>query len=257
MAATQTPTRRRRVTRGPASAPGTVSASADATIPLRPAPIGTVRAAAEVEDTPPDASQQDVANPAQNPSPSSPEEFVLQALRRWRTVNGAETQLRKDQRQDLDFFHGDQWPAEIKDQRSTDGRPCLTINRIAGFARQIINESREAKPGIEVDPGNAPTDIDTAEDIEGLIQHIEYNSDAEVAYDTAVQGQVRVGRGWFRIVPEYASDDTFEQELRIKRIRNPFTVYMDPAAQQLDGSDARFCIIVDDLPNDEYRPALR
>jgi len=178
--------------------------------------------------------------------------FITLAFDRWRTVDSAESELRKSQRECLDFVASDQWPQQIRQQRERDGRPCLTMNRLNGFVLQVTNEMRDARPGIEVLPVDNVTDPALAEVFQGLLQHIEANSDADVAYTRASKSQVRVGRGFFRIIPEYASDTGFEQELRIRSIRNHSTVYFDQASQEMDGSDARFCLIVEDIPIPEY-----
>ena len=183
---------------------------------------------------------------------SKADDFLTLARDRWHTINTTEEALRKAMREDLEFFASDQWDARIKAERVADGRPCLTINRLPGFVRQLTNEMRDARPGIEVIPVDNISDPDLAEVIQGVLQHIEANSDADVAYTRAAEAQVRMGRGYFRIVPEYADDTGFEQELRIKSIRNPATVYFDQASQELDGSDARFAFIVDDIPQSEY-----
>ena len=179
-------------------------------------------------------------------------DFVALALERWKTIDQAESTLRKEQKEDLDFFASEQWPFKIRQQRELDGRPCLTVNRLPGFVRQLTNEMRDARPGIEVIPVDNFSDPAKAEVRQGLIQHIEANSDADIAYARACEAQVRTGRGWFRILPEYASDTGFEQELRIKSIRNPNTVYFDHASQELDGSDARYAFVVEDIPIPEY-----
>ena len=180
------------------------------------------------------------------------EAFITLARDRWNSINQHESDIRTKEQDDLAFFASDQWPNEIKAQRVADKRPCLTINRLPGFVRQITNEMRDGRPGIRVEPVDNFGDKDKAEAIEGVIQHIEANSDADVAYARAADGQVRIGRGYFRVVPEYASDESFEQELCIKSIRNPFSVYFDHASQELDGSDARYAFIVEDIPLTEY-----
>jgi len=182
----------------------------------------------------------------------SQDDFLVLARQRWQTIDNTETKLRTLQRRDLDFFASDQWDQKIKKQRTEDGRPCLTINRLPGYVRQLTNEMREGRPGIEITPVDSGADPDLAEALQGIIQHIEANSDADVAYQRAADAQVRIGRGWFRIVPEYADDTSFEQELRIKSVRNPNTVYFDAASQEMDGSDARYAFIVEDIPNPEY-----
>jgi hypothetical protein len=52
-----------------------------------------------------------------------------------------------------------------------------------------------------------------------------------------------MGWGYFRIMTDYISPDSFEQEIYIRPIDNPFTVYFDPNSQLPDGSDAERCLI--------------
>ena len=96
-------------------------------------------------------------------------------------------------------------------------------------------------------------DVETAEVIQGLIRHIEYASNADVAYDTAVHCAAAIGFGYFRLVTDYVGPDSFDQEIKFQRVRNPFTVYMDPASQEPDGSDARFAILTTEAPKEEFK----
>jgi hypothetical protein len=77
-------------------------------------------------------------------------------------------------------------------------------------------------------------------------------SDADVAYDTACDNQVTYGEGYVRILTEYAREDSFDQDLRIGRIRNAFSVYMDPTIQDPCGSDAQWCFITEDIVKADY-----
>lgn len=88
--------------------------------------------------------------------------------------------------------------------------------------------------------------------MQGLIRHIEYSSNADVAYDTAVSSAAAVGFGFFRLVTEYEGD-SFDQCIKFRRIRNPFTVHLDPASEEPDGADARFCVISTKMPRDEFK----
>ena len=221
----------------PISQPGAISSSVRDRIPF---------------GTDPPTLDEPLDPDAENAKQAQKAAFLTLAIDRWRTVDQAESALRAEMREDLNFFASDQWPTKIRQQRELDGRPCLTINRLPGFVRQLTNEMRDARPGMEVIPVDNVSDPALAEVFQGLFQHIEANSDADVAYARATEDQVRVGRGYFRILPEYASDTGFEQELRIKSIRNQATVYFDQASQELDGSDGRFCLIVDDIPESEY-----
>jgi hypothetical protein len=86
----------------------------------------------------------------------------------------------------------------------------------------------------------------------GVIRHIEYISDADVAYDTACENQVSYGEGYIRLLTEYCDEDTFDQDIKIGRIRNSFSVYMDPMIQDPTGADARWCFVTEDLTKAEY-----
>jgi len=45
------------------------------------------------------------------------------------------------------------------------------------------------------------------------------------------------GFGYFRINTDYADDDSFDLDLRIERIANPFSVYGDPLSKGSDSAD--------------------
>lgn len=154
---------------------------------------------------------------------------------------------------DLKFANGEQWPSDLKKEREADGRPCLTINKVANFGDQIIGDVRQNEPSIKVKPVDSGSDPEVAEILTGIIRNIEVQSNADIAYDTAAESCVWCGKGSFRVVPEYADDDTFDQDIRIKRIKNPFTVYWDPAAQEWDKSDAKYCFVTERMPREEFK----
>ena len=85
-----------------------------------------------------------------------------------------------------------------------------------------------------------------------MVRHIEYISDADVAYDTACENQVSYGEGYIRVLTEYCDADTFDQDIKIGRIRNSFSVYMDPTIQDPCGSDAKWCFITEDITKEDY-----
>lgn len=186
-------------------------------------------------------------------SSESDEEILETARKRAQLAADAESEIRRNSLDDLKFRAGDQWPIEVKQDRARDGRPCLTINRIPQFIQQITNDQRQNRPSIKVHAVDDGADVDTAKIIQGLIRHIEYNSNAEVAYDTAFEGAATHGFGFWRVLSDFSSPDSFDQELLIKRIRNPFSVFMDPYAQEPDGSDAMWGFIDEFLPEDDYK----
>lgn len=179
-------------------------------------------------------------------------DFMTRAKTSFKTVVAAEAILRVNQLEDLRFRASEQWDERSIADRNVDGRPCLTINRLPQFIRQVTNAQRNANLAVQVSPVDDKADIKTAEVFQGIIRHIEDQSDAAVAYSTAGDNQATIGRGYLRVVAEYRDDRSFTQDLKIKRVRNPFTVYLDPAIQEADGSDARFAFIVEDVPMAEY-----
>lgn len=180
------------------------------------------------------------------------DKILTLARSRFRTVADSESKLREQQFDDKKFRASYQWDDLSMSDRQVDRRPYLTINRLGQFIRQVTNAQRQANLGIKVLPVDDEADIKTAEVFQGIIRHIEDQSDASVAYSTAGDDQATIGRGWWRVVAEYTDERSFTQDLRIRRIRNAFSVYMDPAAQELDGSDARFIFVVSDIPKDAY-----
>jgi hypothetical protein len=175
----------------------------------------------------------------------------------------AYSESREDELDDLRFFAGSpdnqwQWPADVLATRGSvqgqtiNARPCLTINKLPQHVRMVTNDQRQNRPSGKVIPADDKADVEVAEIYDGIVRHIEYISDADVAYDTACENQVTYGEGYIRLLTEYCSDDTFDQDIRIGRIRNSFSVYMDPTIQDPCGSDAKWCFITEDLTKSEY-----
>lgn len=161
----------------------------------------------------------------------------------------AEAENRREALDDLRFARlGEQWPERVRRERELEGRPCLTINRLPAFIRQVVNDARQNKPAISVHPVDSAADPQTAEVFNGLIRHIEQSSDAEVAYDTALDFAVTSGVGYFRINTRYAADDGFDQDIAIERVANPFAIYGDPDSMAADSSDWNTAFVVDSLP---------
>jgi hypothetical protein len=157
----------------------------------------------------------------------------------------ADTMNRSEALEDLKFSAGDQWPVEIQNSRTLESRPCLTINKVDAYCRQIVNNIRQQRPRIKVHGINNEADAKMAEVWQGICRHIEVNSDADQAYDTAVDHAVRMGFGYLRLTTDYVREDSFDQEIFIKPIHNPFTVYFDPNSAAPDGSDAERVLITE------------
>lgn len=195
-----------------------------------------------------------VNSPAERADDGSTDEKILADARaRFRLAEEAEHDIRNQALDDLRFRAGEHWPTELKQARDLDGRPCLTINRMPQFIQQVTNDQRQNRPSIKVHPVDDKADPKTAKRYQGLIRHIEYNSNADVAYATAFEGAVTHGFGYFRVVTDYVSPTGFEQEILIKRVRNAFSVLLDPFHQEPDGSDASWGFVFEDISKEDFR----
>lgn len=183
------------------------------------------------------------------PKPLSDRDILEEARGAFQLAADAEAENRREALDDLRFARlGEQWPERVRRERELEGRPCLTINRLPTFIRQVVNDARQNKPAISVHPVDGASDPETAEVFNGLIRHIEQSSDAEVAYDTALDFAVTSGVGYFRINTRYAGDDGFDQDIAIERVANPFSIYGDPESTAADSSDWNTAFVVDTLP---------
>ncbi len=146
----------------------------------------------------------------------------------------------------------EQWPDQIRRQRDLEERPSLTINKMPAFIRQVVNDARQNRPAIKVHPVDSDADPKTAEVINGLIRNIEYTSNADVAYDTAIEASVSGGFGYWRVGLDYAYDDSFDLDLSIERVANQFSVYGDPDSMSADSADWNVAFIVEPTRKDDY-----
>jgi Phage P22-like portal protein len=160
---------------------------------------------------------------------------------------------REDGLDDLRKLAGDHWDDKDKRQRQLDRRPCLTINKLPTFLHQVTNDQRQNVPSIKVSPVDSHADVETAEVVQGWIRHTEYSSNADVAYDTAVNSAAAIGFGYFRLITDYCTPTSFDQDIRFRRIRNPFTVYLDPMSEEPDGSDQKRCMITSKMARVDFK----
>lgn len=190
--------------------------------------------------------------PAESHQPAtSNAEIFQECAERLRIAQQAEGENRTKAILALEFEDGQQWPDDLYNLRKVSKRPTLTINHTRTFVRRVVNNMRQQRPRIKVHPVGDGADVEKAQKIGGLIRHIENRSDGAIAYDIAGESAVKMGWGYFRILTEWVSETSQEQEVRLLPIRNPFTVYMDPAATGA-GEDQDWCIITEKMKRSEF-----
>lgn len=190
----------------------------------------------------------------QTAAPDPNAELLALALKQFRISADAENTLRANQLEAKKFAGGEHWDPVIKARREADGDPCLTFDLLKPQIKQITNQQRAMRPAINVNPVDNGADPETAEVFQGVIRHIETDSDADDAYDQAGKDQTEIGRGWFKFRTEYCDPEdgeTVDQKIVIDRVRNPFSIYRDPAAMKRDYSDGKFLFETSDwMPED-------
>jgi len=187
------------------------------------------------------------------PSAIPADSRIQEAIDFLKFSNEADTENRQKGLDDLKFSSGDQWPIEVQNSRHLEARPCLTINKLDAYVRQIVNQMRQGRPRMRAHSMNSEANAKVADIITGIFKHIEVNSDADTAYDTAGEYAVRIGWGYWRVITDYVREDSFDQEIYVRPIDNPFSVYFDPNSIQPDGSDAEKVLITTLMSKDDFR----
>lgn len=174
-------------------------------------------------------------------------------LEAFKRVSDAESEQRREALEMLKFVKlGEQWPSDVKAQRDLEGRPCLVVNRLPAFGKQVTNDARQNRPMIKCHPVGDKADRETAEILNGLIRNIEYTSNADVAYDTALDFSVNAGIGYCTVNIDYACDDSFDKDIKIDRVVNPFSIYGDPNSKAADSSDWNSAFIIQKMTVSEF-----
>lgn len=201
-----------------------------------------------------------------SPPKADPDARMKQIRRRFETMQGAWSHIIDRALSDDNFVAGKQWPELIRQQREADGRPVLTYNHLLTYVNNIVNRVRKEWPQGVVSPVEADRekpktiknlagtkDYSYAEVYMGIIRHIENVSKADQAYDTAIEHSTSHGFGFFRIITQYNNDDSFEQDIRIKRIKNSYNVLTDLSGDEADFSDMNDAFVFTRIHKDVFQ----
>jgi hypothetical protein len=188
------------------------------------------------------------------------EELLREVRDRYEYGVQAWQDIRRERNIDLRYVCGDPWSSEDRAARENPKdpaakRPCLNHDELNQYINQSLNNVRQNKRGIRVEPAGEGADDQTAEYRQNRIRAIEYRSKATQTYETAYQHMIEGSYGFWRINREYVSDDpkNWNQEIVIKPIPNPDSVIYDPDCKEPDWSDARWAFVVETVPKDEFK----
>lgn len=155
--------------------------------------------------------------------------------------------------EDLRFAAGDQWPGDVERQRKAAGRPCLTVNMVPKFLRQVTGDIRQMRPAVRVIGVDDNGDMEKAEAYQDIIRYIERRSDASYAYFNAADSTVAAGIGYWRIETEYADDEENAQDICIGAVHDGVGVVIDPDSEHAVKLDATFAFIPVDFTWEAFK----
>jgi len=189
-------------------------------------------------------------------------EICEEAADRRKRALEADQQNRENARSDFKFVYspGEQWTEGVRQRRKNWDEPCLEFNQMQQFVNQVVGDERQNKPAILVHPASGEASKEVAEIQQGIIRSIEYECNAEAAYDNGFQGAVVGGRGWWRVCTEYVQCSSTEQDLKklfnqkicIKPILDALAVIADLDYQQPDASDRNFLFVDEIIPKADF-----
>ncbi len=194
---------------------------------------------------------------AQRPRIKLPDEYDGEAdfLQEFRTTfgdnSGADWNNQVAGVEDLNFLIGNQWDADVQAQREAALKPTLTLNRLPAFVGQVVGRRKQNETQVRIVADTGGTE-DAAAVREDLLRSVQRNAQASLAYDNAFLGSVTCGIGNFQVIPEYESNDVFEQKLSVKPILDHYAVVWDRMMTNPTGKDAKVVDVVDTITWKEF-----
>lgn len=203
--------------------------------------------------------------PEQNPKSS-----LLKEIRENYTIfEEVFRSIREEGDTDIRYIAGDPWDGKEREFRDKYDRPVMTWDELSPYVNQLVNDPRQNKRAIKINPrGSGATSV-TAMLREDKMREIQYNSRAQSAFTTAFQCAAERSFGYFGINARLVADGLteeqynelvktephklFEQELYIYRIPNPNSVLFNPAYKEQDCSDATECFVEERLQRNEFK----
>lgn len=179
--------------------------------------------------------------------------IFIEARERLKIAQEAENDNRQLAKEDMLFREGENHWNQKNTTTASEDQPELVINFTDTLVTRVTNNIADLETRGKCHPISDGADTQRADVINGLGRHVEYRSDAQVAYDNATDNAVTFGWGWWRLFAEYAAPDSFDMEIRIDPILNAFAVYGDPASIMPTGSDMNWALYTFKMQRTEYK----
>lgn len=146
---------------------------------------------------------------------------------------------------DMRYVNNDPWTANDRRAREKSGRPCISLDQINQYLNQCENNVRQTEIAVQILPVGDGANDKTATYRENIIRGIDYRSNGQAVDITAFQGAMQRGYGFSKIITQPVDAESFDLELRLKRIPNPDCVLLDPDYKEADASDIQHGFITD------------
>lgn len=187
---------------------------------------------------------------------SGKDDDLLQEVKdNYETASEAFQPSRDEGDKDISFILNDGWPEAEKAIRRKSGneRPMVSCDQLNQYTNLVINEVRQHPRQIKVSPAGYGATAKLAEIRENRLRSIQYRSDAQAAYLTAMENACQRSYAYARVTLRYVSETSTDQEIVIQRIPNPNSVLFDPACREIDCSDAEFCFVLENFTKAAFK----
>ena len=185
-------------------------------------------------------------------APDGDAQILATALARFREAADAEHDERLQQLHALRFRAGEHLPPTHTGTGESYAAPLLTVDRQRQYLKQVINTYRRNPLSIRIRPKSGGATKQVAEVLEGHIRAIEQESEAAIAYTTALDSAASIGTGYFRLCIDYADPRSFTRTVTIAPLYNRFAVFMDPHARHPAALDANWCFVTSMMSRDAF-----
>ena len=188
-------------------------------------------------------------------TPHEEEKLITRAQKQFKSFMDWEGEFRESFTDDVRFANGDadnrwQWEEAMLQSRDFDNAPSMTINMTLIHCLLVQNDIKKNPPAITVRPTGGGATAKSAEVYGGLIREIARASDAENIYLKASEHLIQGGVGYWRVLTEYEDENSFDQVIRIRSVRSPMGVAIDPDSKEPSGADANWGMIFEDIKNE-------
>lgn len=189
-------------------------------------------------------SLEDIQNP----------ELFAEIMANWDAVNEVEKDQRTAANEDARFAHieGEQWSSDEKQARAN--KPLYEINRVVGSINVTVGEQRQNSISLKTIPLGSGATKDIANTLNGLTRNIENRSHFDNIQADAFKEIATGGYGAWQVSTGYANDQSPNQDISIKGIRDAAnSVFFDNGSVEDNHRDAMWCFVLADIPTSQFR----